>query len=125
MRTRYRIVWDTAASQSQVTRTVNTHAIKNFDTKPPAIDHGATVTRNNQPSQLAIKNRTRPDRRRTHRRRRSLPAARIGPYHANRPATPVHRRRTERPGCHTTPVCSASPAAGRGRSERSLCRQPR
>ena len=40
----------------QVTKTGNTRALKHFETKQPAIDYGVEIARNNQPSQLTIKN---------------------------------------------------------------------
>lgn len=55
-RNKYWVVWNSANEQWQVTKTGNAQAIKNFSTKPPAIDYGVAIAKNNMPSQLFIKN---------------------------------------------------------------------
>ena len=56
MRNRYWVVWNANDKQWQVTKTGNDRAIKNFDTKEPAIDYGVDIAKENRPSQLTIKN---------------------------------------------------------------------
>lgn len=54
-RNKYWVVWKNNIEKWQVKKTGASSALKNFDTKLPAIDYGVSVAKNNQPSQLIIK----------------------------------------------------------------------
>ena len=54
-RNKYWVVWTSSIEKWQVKKTGNINALRNFDTKDPAISYGVTVARNNMPSQLIIK----------------------------------------------------------------------
>ncbi|MCT4631284.1 MAG: DUF2188 domain-containing protein [Firmicutes bacterium] len=54
-RNKYWVVWNNSIDKWQVKKTGAVTALKNFDTKDPAISYGVTVARNNEPSQLIIK----------------------------------------------------------------------
>ena len=54
-RNKYWVVWTSSIEKWQVKKTGNINALRNFDTKEPAIAYGVTMARNNMPSQLIIK----------------------------------------------------------------------
>lgn len=54
-RNKYWVVWNSGLDKWQVKKTGNISAIKNFDTKEPAITYGVSLAKNNQLSQLIIK----------------------------------------------------------------------
>jgi hypothetical protein len=54
-RNKYWVVWTSSIEKWQVKKTGNAVALRNFDTKEPAISYAVTVARNNVPSQLIIK----------------------------------------------------------------------
>lgn len=56
-RAKYWVVWSQDLTQWQVKKTGNSSAIKNYDTKQPAIDYAVSLASANQPSQLFIKNK--------------------------------------------------------------------
>lgn len=56
-RTKYWVVWNSDIKKWKVTKTGQFRALKIFDIKSKAIDYGVKVARNNESSQLFIKNK--------------------------------------------------------------------
>lgn len=54
-RNKYWVVWTSSVEKWQVKKTGASVALRNFDTKDPAVSYGVTVARKNEPSQLIIK----------------------------------------------------------------------
>ncbi len=57
-RAKYWVVWNQDLDYWQVKKTGNESAIKNFKTKPLAVDYGVEIAKRNLPSQLSIKNQS-------------------------------------------------------------------